>query len=360
MRWVLPRIAASLLLAFAPTILPAQQVIDTPRGPLELIGLRRWTYQMLEDSLARYAPGETLRSHACAGVLQEMLGFPSASVVQYSDGTLSPHAKPASTFIVTVVEPQDSALVRARLITSAPRRDRVEWTAIRRAIADSAGKPQYNALINLMQFYGTARRLGADSARAAAAWMGTEEAAQGAELWAALLTRDRAADRALALATIANDGNAGNRRIAAALLANFPESDAAWRGIVAAVRDPDAGVQYVATQSLAVLARDFARPVDWTPATADIRLLLAGTHVHALPTLMRALTSTQVNPALAAPLLADNGELVLAHARARYEMARTPAWSFLGQISGRPDAGPAEWQAWVSTLTDARRSRTLP
>jgi len=47
---------------------------------VEVIGLQRWTRRMIDDSLAKYAPGVSLATHACAAVLENTLGFPAVSV----------------------------------------------------------------------------------------------------------------------------------------------------------------------------------------------------------------------------------------------------------------------------------------
>ena len=105
--------ACSLALCLA-TSVAAQgtrnAILETPAARLELIGLKRWTLGMIQDSLARYAPGESLASHACAAILRQKLGFADAAAQYYSPS-------PGSTkgyWAVPVVEPQDSARVRYR------------------------------------------------------------------------------------------------------------------------------------------------------------------------------------------------------------------------------------------------------
>src|SRR3954471_24095654 len=59
----------------------AQTVLEKAQMRLELIGLKRWTIPMIQDSLHRYAPNDSLLSHACAAVLREKLKFADAAVV---------------------------------------------------------------------------------------------------------------------------------------------------------------------------------------------------------------------------------------------------------------------------------------
>ncbi|HEY8176041.1 MAG TPA: hypothetical protein VIF32_10130, partial [Gemmatimonadaceae bacterium] len=84
-----------------------QAILNLPgKKSVEVIGLERWTIAMIQDSMAKYAPGESLASHACAAVLRYKLGFADASATNYLFVT------PADTteqMLVAVVEPQDSA-----------------------------------------------------------------------------------------------------------------------------------------------------------------------------------------------------------------------------------------------------------
>src|SRR5207247_10808631 len=87
----------------APSTATAQQRFRTPQGIVEVVGLRRWTVQMIQDSAAKYAPGQDLASHACAAVLRLKLKFADASVMYYRPDTGSS----GGVLIVSVIEPQD-------------------------------------------------------------------------------------------------------------------------------------------------------------------------------------------------------------------------------------------------------------
>jgi hypothetical protein len=67
---------------------------------------------MIQDSLRRYAPKDSLLSHACAAILREKLKFADASVVYHTTTIAGKPMKPY--MAVTVVEPQDSGLIRYR------------------------------------------------------------------------------------------------------------------------------------------------------------------------------------------------------------------------------------------------------
>jgi hypothetical protein len=72
---------ATALVAVRAGLLTAQSAQGVPNShqlpasQLEVLGLRRWTVQMLRDSLARRVPGATLESDAC----QVLLATPCTS-----------------------------------------------------------------------------------------------------------------------------------------------------------------------------------------------------------------------------------------------------------------------------------------
>jgi hypothetical protein len=104
-------VAAALMCAAA-QIAGSQTILENDQLRLELIGLKRWTIPMIQDSLRRHAPNDSLMSHACAAVLRQTLKFADASVVYYTTSTAGVQSKPY--LAVTVVEPQDSGLIRYR------------------------------------------------------------------------------------------------------------------------------------------------------------------------------------------------------------------------------------------------------
>jgi len=85
-------------------------VLRVPGRTVEVIGLRRWTLAMVQDSMAKYAPGESLASHACAAVLRYQLHFAEASAMTF----LGMSGDSIERVVVSVVEPQDSARVHHR------------------------------------------------------------------------------------------------------------------------------------------------------------------------------------------------------------------------------------------------------
>jgi hypothetical protein len=315
---------------------PTQAVLENDSLRVEIIGLRRWTVAMIQDSLARHDPKASLLSHACAVALRG-IGFADASAVYYAAGTAG---RRQESIVVSVVEPQDSALVRFR--TAPPRRR--PSTASARATAALFERHPRAAQQSLR--------------RPATLLAGTPLAPADSVLAPALplrgvLAAHRApAARQRAYRTLATDGNDTNRVAAVVVLANFADADRTWWSLVDALRDPAPPVRVAAMQLLHGLAADRPRRVDWRPAAAGMRAVLDGTNLFAHNDLLEALVATEVAPRLAPRLLGGGGgRLVLGKLRSDAPRERDLARRLLVQLAGR-DLGddPDEWERWVRRL----------
>ena len=341
MRWLLSvSFVATLIRPTAGRAQVAQSVhndiLETPTVRLELIGLKRWTLAMIQDSLARYAPGDSLTSHACAAILRGKLGFADAAVQYYPQGF---EGNTKGYFAVPVVEPQDSARVRYRARPRDTIPDRADWAA---ALAIFREHNQvFQSAIQWPPFL--LGRMHPDSVE--------PRLAPARPLLEFLRAHRTEADRRSALWTLAHDGNAHQRAVAAVVLAGFPESDSTWWALADALRDQDAMVSGTASQVLHTLSGSAARTVNWAPLADVVRAVLDGTNLFAHNDLLDALAATKVDPALAAALLRGGGELVLAKLRSQDRIAAHAAYHFLAQVSGR-DFGQntAAWENWVRSL----------
>src|SRR4028118_771953 len=81
----------------------AAQIVDTPEGRVEFIGLDKWNVERIKAVMAEKAPGKPLGQ--CAAVLVQ-IGFPSASSASIGkiDGK--------DYQVVTLVEPDKANLLR--------------------------------------------------------------------------------------------------------------------------------------------------------------------------------------------------------------------------------------------------------
>lgn len=337
---------AALAFAATPAATSAQRKIETPEGSAEVIGLKRWTADMLADSLGLHAPGVSLfQTTECTKALTGRLHFSSV----YIEKTIvAPFGTPAQSVVIRLVEPEDSARIR----WAQPPRDSeptpVRWANLRRVFFDDA-RGVFIEDLNGLGLYGIYLKQGESNAVRLAVRMGVDTV-RAIGLWTTLRRHARAEDRRLALRALRHDGSRQNRMLAAAILANFPESDEAWRALVAALRDPYPGVNIAALHSVTLLGNSFARPIDWRPAAPSLRALLDGTNLAAFMPLVRVLTQTRIAPELARPLLgAGGGELLVAHDEALDRPSHEAAEALLRQLHG---AGPPPtgWREWVASL----------
>jgi hypothetical protein len=319
------RFVLAVVLLSIPMTLPGQ-VVETPEGVVEFIGLRRWTIPMIQDSMAVHAPNEPLGQ--CA-VLLKQLGFVSASA------RLREGPEGQRRMIVTVVEPDRADRIRLRVPVGDSLSDVSEWRPAILILSEHNRAFQY-----AIQWRGALLQQDTTTV-AQLLQLAGDRAAQAQVFWQFLDKHRGRADLEKALQILKNDRNGTNAAIAAAILTNFPEEPQAWWALLDAHREAVSGLLMAGP-----------RKIDWVPVVPAIRALLDGTNVFVLEGVLSMLASTGVDPDLAPALLREGGgDLVLARLRASNELTRRSAHSFLVQIS-RIDRGddPAAWEAWIASL----------
>lgn len=340
-------VVAVLLVTSVGEQVQAQIAYDSPRGRVEVLGLRRWTLEALHDSVRARGRGLALHDAACMVVLRDSLRFADALVsetmYQPADG-----GAPVTYVLIKVVEPSDSARVRWDL---APRDTfkvvRPSYAHVVLPVTDSAGNFWRGRIMWPLQFY-RAQATRRATVRQVAPRLREQALADGERLWRFLASRRSAVDQLTARRVLRGDGFYVNRLVAAAVLANFPEQDSTWWALMAALRDPNEAVREAAA---AVLGQLPPRRVDWAPAAPGLRLLLGGTNVGATQLVLQLLVRTGISPDLAGPLLRGNGDWVLEHLRAEFPGDRFAARAFLSRLNGGRDLGsPEAWSAWVARL----------
>lgn len=327
-------VTAGLMLFIDGRIAKAQRVLENDQMRLELIGLKRWTISMIQDSLSRHAPNDSLLSHACAAILREKLKFADASVTYYTTTSSGQAMKPYAA--VTVIEPQDSALVRYRDVFQDSLPTRHEWKAVIAIFEDH--NIAFQSAIQRAAFLLSDNPIAIDDSTIGPAL----------PLRPFLRANRTAKSHRLAIATLSTDGNWRNRVAAAVLLANFGSDDSAWLALMEGLRDPEAAVRSTAVQVISALRSGAPRRVNWARERQTLRALLGGTNLFAHNEVMEVLAATQVDPALARSLLADNGHIVLAKLGSQGVSERQAARRFLVQAAGR-DLGP-DPAAWLELL----------
>lgn len=315
----------------------SQAILEVPGKRIEVVGLRRWTIPMMQDSLRKYASGVTLDSRACAAALRYKLGFADASASYY--GVLPNDS--VQSIVLSVIEPQDSALVRFRPTPMDTTRPRSEWAPVVSLVGSKQG-----AL--LFAIHETVSRQAGQPAPEVPARVDTVALATMRRFLAA---HQRPRDLRTALTVLRTDPNFRNRTVAAALLVNFLDDDRALNALVDALRESDGPVKAVAAQLLYDFAEQKPRVIDWQAATPSIHAILNGTSVVVDRQLMDLFVATGAGPKHASAFLEDGGDRLLLYLDARHPWPRQSATALLKALSG-VDRGPdaAAWRAWIATL----------
>jgi hypothetical protein len=268
-------IFCAALLSVSTTTAVAQVVSDNDRETVEVVGLRRWTIQRLQDSLAKLAPGEPI--HGCAATLKYAVHFAETSLMSYPHHQ-HPHK---SHIVVTLVEPEDSAFVqrhccfRGRVMM----RNR-EWYKFHE---------QFKENVFEREFLAARRFVSVDS------------------LNTALKRYPRRLDKkaVLAMRTALNKLPLNVAQQAAALADNYDmyerstsilalsaaaTNDTAWYALIRALRDVYDMNTSLAQQALYGFLAQRARPSRWNPAYEDLRALVNGANLFAYPLVLQMLT----------------------------------------------------------------------
>jgi hypothetical protein len=319
--------------ALLPPRLAAQSVLQAGDLSVEVVGLRRWTVEMIQDSLARYSPGVSLQDHACAAVLRYRLGFADAASTRFLDG-------PSTYIVVSVVEPQDSARVRHRILPQDTIPVRREWAEAADVARRWPGFFQVAVLEYAAARPGRQPRFppGADSAAVH-------------RVWRFLRNHRGPRDFVHAADAISRDSSLYNRVVAAAILANFTHRDSAWWLLVDALRETEGPVRAIAGTVLASAAWAQPRKVDWGPAEPAIHAILDGTGLFELRNVMNWLPTMGADSRWNAEFLAGGGEMVLAYLQAEHAPTRESAHQFLVAMRGADLGTEVEpWRAWIASL----------
>jgi len=318
--------AIALAISLAPCALAAQ---DARKGAtiVEILGLRSWTRQMVEDSVAKYQPGISLADHACAVILRDSLGFADAASITMSMGGDTTWS------VLPVVEPALKDRVRFR--TFASERPKVAaWADIFAVLERDPSS--MNDLQHPEVLFG-----GANSV------LGHAVSPSALELRRTIRRHNSARDWALARNALRNDGSPRNRAVAALVLSNFPRRDATYHLLADGLRVTDQGAM-AARMVLSAMSRHAPRRVDWGPAEDALAALVGGTNLFVYTEVLDVLAATQVDPALGRRLARANTVLLMDHLTARNPFTPEPARRFLVHIRGQDLGQPAAWNAWLS------------
>jgi hypothetical protein len=312
--------------AQAPQFLPVNDTLE-----IEVHGLRTWTAQGLNDTLARISPGLSLASHACAGVMRRFLGFADAGVMyepRSADGIVR--------VVITAIEPGDSALVR-RVPSPPGARPPIEsWQPTLSILRN-----EFPALfpLQLPRFLrGETDSIGPPG-----------RAATPTELKLRGEIRAHASARDLedALTVLRDDSTSWHRIAAIWMLTNFPNDARAWGALLGAARS-ERPMGYE-TWALATMVPPWGDgSVSLAPHEETLAALVSGTGAMQIMFTLRLLNTVTLEPTLARSLAVAGRDLLLSNLQSRVPNRRDAARTFLERASGESHGDDVEaWRRWL-------------
>ena len=331
-------LSLALILLGRPTRAQKSPTLQYGDVTVEVMGLRHWSLRMLQDSLQRYAPGQTLADAACMATLRYKMGFADASVTRFSGFD---RTDPKRAFVsVRVLEPRPRSNWRA-LPTGAFESLLPQYAPLILPVTDSTGAIWVGRLLFGFQI--------ADSAQRDQLLQSTNPEARVDYQRLTDFLEANAGDAMKAMRVLDSSAAPGNRIVAALVLSKHPERDESWHALIRALRDPHEGVRAAAATSLRRLPR---RPMNWRPVAGELRLLLGGANVSEIESVMRLLMETQLDPALASSLAGGNSGWLLPMLDSRTPVTAYVTREFLKTLNRGSDLGSGSraWRAWLAKL----------
>ena len=321
------------------------QVLAGPRGPVEFIGLERWTAPELLEAIHRIAPDQPL--HACAATMKSQLGFADAAVVAHFDSysrefLMSDEAVP----YLVIVGVEDRARVRYMPVGTETIALPEPWQALK-----SEAEENFATLVVATEMFHSRHDLETLGQRTE--FYGIEPTTLD-PIWKRIEALGGEQDLVLAQEVLARDASWSSRATAASVLVNFEDHDAAWHELMSAMIHPEARVQGAAEAVLrGLIQSERDRPVRWDAARETLLALLEGTNPFVFSTVLRVLAAAEIGPTFGRQLIREAPDLLLAFAGAEHEVTREPAIYLLEIVSGEDfGANPEAWSEWLNRLRD--------
>lgn len=320
------------------------QVIPGPVGPVEFIGLDRWSAEELYEAIQEVDPDRPF--HACAAIMKQEFGFADAASVLHSGYRGGQYT--------VVVGVEDSSRVHYRPVGNEAVVLPATWEQLKQAVGGDVRTLQA-AAVTLPARGGIFGFL--KGARRRATGMGADPETLD-QMWDLVDRANGGEDRRLAHEVLARDSAWSARAAATLVLGNFVDDDTAWHALVGSLIDSDGKVVATATNRLQGLIERKTRPVEWSGARTPLSALFAGTAPGAFRHILQVLVATDIDPAFGQQLVRENPALLLAYAGAQHEPTRESAIAFLRAISGE-DHGTdvAAWAAWIDGRADEGLNR---
>lgn len=321
------------------------QVLAGPRGPVEFIGLKRWTAPELLEAIQRIDPDRPL--YACAITMKSQLGFADAAVaVHYDSYSLDFLMSDAAEPYTVIIGVEDGTRVRYRTPGSETLPLPKRWQALK-----SLAEGNFGTLAMAAEMFHS--RHDPERVREHVEVVGIDPAHLD-PIWEQIEAMDGERDRLLARALLERDESWSSRAAAAVVLVNFSAHDTTWHDLISTLIHPETRVQGAAEAVLrGFLKAERHRPVRWNGARQPLSALLDGTNPFAFQMVLGVLVATGIEPGFGGQLIRGASDLLLAHVGAAHEGTREPAMALLTRVSGEDlGADPDAWSEWLSGLPD--------
>lgn len=241
----------------------AQNVVQEGRLTIEFLGLHKWTVQQLQDSVKKHNPNAKLAF--CMAALKANLGFADASVMRYRD-----------TLVITVVEPDDSALVKRNTYfpnnTSLPQ----DWYKFQQQFSYKTRERSF--AINTHWW--------SDDSAKAVLQMYNKEVPIAAALDTTIFWNIRTAIRSNSISAtllskvIHSSWDPYARETAAVAMSSLPDNDTCFSAIVHSLLDIASNSPILrSNEYIMIIAEQRSLPVALAPMYADLRTLVNGANL---------------------------------------------------------------------------------
>lgn len=326
------------------------EVLEGPRGPVEFIGLEKWTASELFDAIKETDPDKPF--HACAAVMIQTLEFSDAAAYVFFEN----HEDGSQKFYTVVVGIEDSSQVQYRTAGKESLDLPESWQKLQTRVEESfhthSAAVQVHYMLAQPETAKQFAKLSDEEAKAKAREVAEFFGASGETLDAITSFHeeiDDEADHGLAVEVLAKDDSWSARFVAAIVLGHFPNKNESWHGLADSLIDPAPQVRSVAEKILDGLLRaEKVVAIDWTNARGTLVALLGGTNAFAFKTILNVLSATDVDSKLAHELVQERPKLLLGFAGAEHDKTRDVAITFLQAISDEDfEQDVGAWKEWI-------------
>lgn len=307
-------LCASFLVALAVFTLPsfAQNIVQEDGNTIEFIGLKKWTVKQLQDSVRKHDSRGKLGF--CAATLKSNLKFCDASVIFFSKDSL----------IITVIEPQDSLLVRRNAYFAGDVRLTREWDTFQEA---------FDAKV-FEKGLATETRFNSDDSAMSAMRKFINEAPSFIKfdtiafqnIRTALHTNPVPVEQLAKV--IRSNWDAHSRGVAALAMTKFPDNDTCLQSVLYAMNDIGASTTIVnAIEYFSTILKNRTREIALAPLYKELRPLVNGSNLFAYHDILKLIAKGKPTEKDFRTIFADEQSryLLFAHLKATSSLPRLAA-----------------------------------